>query len=109
MCVKYIQLIIVLGMIKDPSGQPIYIKNLKLDFRDLQRDGFLKSNVLQMPLKQLAKQAIPRIPSGPKSSTEDMPWYDMYRNQFFHLLEPSHHEFFRHYIACNKHKYIPLL
>lgn len=104
-------------VLKDPNNQNILIKNLRLDFRDLRRDGFLSNGALPLALGELLRQHQPTtgdgliddmsggdgLNYGGDSST---PWYDSYRQQFLRLLDPPDHEFNRHYLACKSFYFI---
>ncbi|XP_026473845.1 trafficking protein particle complex subunit 8 isoform X2 [Ctenocephalides felis] len=90
---------------QDPSGNKVIVKNLKVNVQDVNA---------RPPQPTLARKMLnDSVASGTCDRTStihlgeldlvlpsSLPWYESWRDMFFHVQFPSDHEFTKHLIGC---------
>lgn len=90
---------------KDPSGDPITIRNLKIKLVDVNARTF-PPNLARKYLYSAVRDAQDATLQTLKIAKYELevpvntPWFEAWRETFFRLQLPSDHEFTRHFLAC---------
>ncbi|XP_071632774.1 trafficking protein particle complex subunit 8 [Temnothorax longispinosus] len=93
------------GHFKDPQGNTIAIRNLRLSIQDISARPPEPSLAKKLLNEAVSSALCERTTTVPIGSTEldipvSVPWFEAWRETFLSVQFPSDHEFTKHLLAC---------
>ncbi|XP_063239297.1 trafficking protein particle complex subunit 8 [Bacillus rossius redtenbacheri] len=92
--------------IRDPSGTPVQVKNLRISMQDVNArppEPLLARKFLNESVSHSYSEKTTSFQIGANENIDipsSVPWFDAWRETFLQVQFPSDHEFTKHFIAC---------